>query len=170
MPLALSALADIATPDSRALFLGLKADKDVTIRTLANEGISRLSDATLLTMMSADRLTEKNARVQTAQAFGLLRLGRKEYLDELVRALEKLPTKDLAREYLLETQAVDRPALFASRPKSAVGRAELADVLGLMGDKAALPALQELEHDNDATVAKNAERAVRRITAAPRFD
>jgi HEAT repeat protein len=168
--LALAALADIGAPDSRALFLGLKADKDVAIRTFANEGISRLSDATLLTMMSADRLTEKNARVQTAQAFGLLRLGRKEYLDELVRALEKVPTKDLAREYLHETQPADRPALFASRPKSAYGRAEFADVLGLLGDQAALPALQELERDNDATVAKNAERAVRRITAAPRFD
>ncbi len=168
--LALSALADIAAPASRPIFLGTKADKDVTIRTYANEGLGRLSDASLLTLMSADRLTEKNGRVQTAQAFGLLRLGRKEYLDELVRALEKLPTKDLAREYLLETQTADRPALFASRPKSAFGRAELADVLGLMGDKAALPALQELERDNDATVARNAERAVRRITAAPRFD
>jgi HEAT repeat protein len=169
-PLALSALADIAAPATRPVFLGNKADKDVTIRTFANEGISRLSDASLLTMMSSDRLTEKNARVQTAQAFGLLRLGRKEYLDELVRALEKPQTKDLAREYLAETQPADRPALFAARPKSAVGRAELADVLGLMGDKAALPALQELERDNDATVAKNAERAVRRITSAPRFD
>jgi len=169
-PLALSALADIGSPDSRALFLGNKADKDVTIRTYANEGLARIADASLLTLMSADRLTEKNARVQTAQAFGLLRLGRKEYLDELVRALEKLPTKDLAREYLHETLPADRPALFASRPKSAFGRAEFADVLGLMGDKAALPALQELERDNDATVARNAERAVRRITAAPRFD
>ena len=88
-PLALSALADIGAPDSRAVFLGNKADKDVTIRTYANEGLARLADASLLTLMSADWLTEKNARVQTAQAFGLLRLGRKEYLDELVRALEK---------------------------------------------------------------------------------
>ena len=152
------------------MFLGNKADKDVTIRTYANEGLGRLADASLLTLMSADRLTEKNARVQTAQAFGLLRLGRKEYLDELVRALGKTTTKDLAREYLVETQAVDRPALFASRPKSALGRAEFADVLGLMGDQAALPTLQELERDSDATVARNAERAVRRITAAPRFD
>jgi HEAT repeat protein len=169
-PLALSALADIASPATRPLFLGNKADKDVNIRTFANEGLARLDDASLLTMLSADRLTEKNPRVQTAQAFALLRLGRKEYLDELVRALEKLPTKDLAREYLLETKAEDRPALFASRPKSAFGRAELADVLGLMHDRSALPALQELERDNDATVARNAERAVRRITAAPHFD
>jgi HEAT repeat protein len=166
----MSALADIALPSSRPIFLGTKMDKDVTIRTLSNEGLGRLADATLLTTMSADRLTEKNARVQTAQAFGLLRLGRKEYLDELVRALEKPGTKDLAREYLMETKAVDRPALFASRPKNALGRAEFADVLGLMGDKAALPTLQELEQDNDATVVRNAERAVRRISVAPKFD
>jgi HEAT repeat protein len=168
--LALSSLADIGAPASRPVFLGSKEDKNITIRTYANEGLARLADPTLLTLMSSDRLTEKNARVQTAQAFGLLRLGRKEYLDELVRALGKPATKDLASEYLIETQPADRPALFASRSKSAAVRAELADVLGIIGDKAALPALQELERDNDASVAKNAERAVRRITAAPRFD
>jgi HEAT repeat protein len=168
--LALAALAKIAAPASKPVFLGNKGDKDVVIRTYANEGMARLSDASLLTVMSADRLTEKNARVQTAQAFGLVRLGRKEYLDELVRSLGRMTTKDLAREYLVETMPADRPALFAARPKSALGRAELADVLGLIGDKDALPALQDLERDNDATVARNAERAVRRITAAPRFD
>jgi len=169
-PLALAALADIAAPESRAVFLGTKGDKDANIRTFANEGLARLNDPSLLTIMSSDRLTEKNARVQTAQAFGLLRLERKEYLDELIRALEKLSTKDLAREYLIETKAADRPALFAARPKNAFGRAELADVMGLMGDKSAIPALQELEHDSEPTVARNAERAIRRINAAPRFD
>lgn len=168
--LALSSLADIGASASRPVFLGSKEDKNITIRTYANEGLARLADPSLLTLMSSDRLTEKNGRVQTAQAFGLLRLGRKEYLDELVRALGKPATKDLAREYLIETQPADRPALFASHSKSAAVRAELADVLGMMRDQAALPALQELERDNDATVAKNAERAVRRITAAPRFD
>ena len=169
--LALSALADIADPASQPVFLGAKADKEVSIRLYANEGIARLADRSLGTVMSADRLIEKNARVQAAQAFGLLRIGREEYLEELVRALGKPATKDLAREYLLETQVTERPALFAMQPKSAAARAELADVLGLMGDRAALPALQELEHDVDSTVARNAERAVRRITAGtPRFD
>jgi HEAT repeat protein len=168
--LALSALANIAAPESRAVFLGNKSDKDVTVRTYAYEGMARLSDPSLLTVISADRLTEKNGRVQTAQAFGLIRLGRKEYMDELVRALGKFTTKDLAREYLIETQPADRPALFEARPQNAMARAELADVLGLIGDKGALPELQEMERDNDTTVARNAERAVRRITAAPRFD
>jgi HEAT repeat protein len=169
--LALSALADIGDPASQPVFLGSKADKDVGIRLYANEGLARLAERSLGTVMSADRLVEKNPRVQTAQAFGLLRIGRQEYLEELVRALGKPTTKDLAKEYLLETQVTERPALFAMHPKSAAARAELANVLGLMGDRAALPALQELEHDVDTTVARNAERAVRRIDAGTqRFD
>ena len=76
---------------------------------------------------------------------------------------ERRSTRDLAREYLLETRADDRRALFAPRPASSTARAELADVLGLMGDPDALPRLQELTHDADADVARAAERAARRI-------
>ena len=169
--LALSALADIADPASRAVFLGSKADKDVSIRLYANEGLARLADPSLGTVLSAERLVEKSARVQAAQAFGLLRIGREEYMEELVRALGSSTTRELAREYLLETQVTERPALFAMHPKSATVRAELADVFGLMGDRSALPALEELQHDTDSGVARNAERAVRRITAGtPHFD
>ena len=164
-PLALSALADIADRTSQPMFLGLKTDKDAIIRLYANEGLARLADKSLETVMSADRLVEKNVRVQTAQAFGLLRMGREEYLDELVRSLGRSMTKDLAREYLLETPSAVRPALFGASSKSAVVRAELADVLGLMKDESALPALQELKRDTHGEVARNAERAVRRITA-----
>jgi HEAT repeat protein len=168
--LTLSALADIADPASQPLFLGLKADKDANIRLYANEGLARLADPSLGTTMSADRLIEKNARVQTAQAFGLLRAGRAEYLDELVRALGRSTTRDLAREYLLELPPAERPALFATYSKNATVRAELADVFGLMQDRSALPVLQTLEHDTDSDVARNAERAVRRITAGASFE
>jgi HEAT repeat protein len=164
--LALSALADIADPSSRPVFLAAKGDKDVSVRLYANEGLARLGDSSLGTMMSAERLVERNARVQTAQAFGLLRMAREEYLDELVRALGSPATRELAREYLIETAPAQRPALFANHAKSATVRAELADVFGLMEDRSALPALEELERDSDSDVARNAERAVRRITAA----
>jgi HEAT repeat protein len=168
--LALSALADIAEPASQPVFLSLKADKDVSIRLYANEGLARLGDSSLGIGMSADRLVEKNPRVQTAQAFALLRIGRDEYLEELVRGLGKAATRDLAREYLLEIPAAQRPALFAASSKSATVRAELADVFGLMKDQAALPALQDLERDSNGDVARNAERAVRRIAASTHFD
>jgi len=160
---ALSALADIADPSSQAVFQNFKADKDDTIRLYANEGLARLGNSTMKTAMSGDRLTEKNSRVQTAQAFGLFRMGQVEYLDELVRGLGNVITRDLAKEYLLETQPAQRPALFAARPERASVRAELAEVYGLIGDRAALPALDELVGDSDSSVARAAKQAVRRI-------
>ena len=163
--LALSALADIADPVSQPLFIGLKADKGISIRLYANEGLARLADPSMGTVMSADRLIEKNLRVQTAQAFGLLRIGREEYLEELVRGLGRSATRDLAKEYLLEIPVAERPALFATTSKNAAVRAELAEIFGLMLDRSALPVLQELKRDSVSEVARNAERAVRRIAA-----
>jgi len=161
--LALGALADIADPASMPVFDRLKGDGNELLRLYANEGIARTTDPGQKTEISAARLIEKSPRVRTAQAFALSRIGEREYLDELVRALDGKATRDLAREYLLETKAEDRQALFAPRSVNAATRAELADVLGRMGDPHALPALQELQHDSDADVAKAAERATRRI-------
>jgi HEAT repeat protein len=164
--LAMSALADLADASSAPLFERFKADTHEKMRLFANEGIARIAEARMQTDISAARLVEKSARVRTAQAFALLRLGQAEYLDELVRALEHAATRDLAKEYLLETRPSDRTALFAPRPASAAARVELADVLGLMGDPHALPVLQELAHDADKDVARAAERAARRIAVA----
>jgi HEAT repeat protein len=164
--LALSALADLGDPKSVDLFGRLKADKNELIRLYANEGIARTADARMKTDIAAARLVEKNPRVRTAQAFALLRLGQAEYLDELVRGLEAWQTRDLAREYLLETAPADRHALFAPRPANSTARAELADVMGLIGDPEALPRLRELAQDSDKDVARAAERATRRIAVA----
>lgn len=164
--LALAALADIADPASAPLFARFRDDKDDLLRLYANEGIARTADATMKTQISAARLVEKNAWVRTAQAFALLRLGQSEYLDELIRGLDSWTTRDLAKEYLLETQGADRQALFAPRAASATARAGLADVLGLIGDPDALPRLQELSRDSDKDVAKAADRATKRIAVA----
>jgi HEAT repeat protein len=160
---ALAALADIADPSSAGLFERLKADKNEPMRLFANEGIARTAAADSKSAISAARLVEKSSRVRTAQAFALLRIGESEYLDELVRALDRPMTRDLAREYLLETPPANRHALFAPRDAGASARAELADILGRIGDPGALPRLQELANDSDGGVAKAAERAARRL-------
>jgi HEAT repeat protein len=160
---ALAALADIGDPTPIPMFERLKADKNESMRLYANEGIARTANAEQKSEISAARLIEKSAVVRTAQAFALLRIGESEFLDELIRALDKSSTRDLAKEYLLETKPVDRPALFTPRPANSVTRAELADVLGRIGDPNALPWLQELSHDSDGGVAKAAELATRRI-------
>ena len=120
----------------------------------------------MVTEISAARLVEKSARVRTAQAFALLRLGQREFLDELIRALDRPTTRDLAKEYLQEKPSAERPALFAPRTASSTARAELADVLGLIGDPAALPRLQEMALDSDKDVARAATRATRRLSTA----
>ena len=164
--IALSALADIGDPTSVPLFEQLKLDKTELMRLYANEGVARTADPSQKSTISAARLIEKSPMVRTAQAFALLRIGESEFLDELVRALEKSTTRDLAKEYLLETRPADREALFAPRSASPAARAELADVLGRIGDPNALPRLQEMAHDTDGDVAKAAERATRRLSMA----
>src|SRR5262249_16947373 len=156
-----AALADIADPATVPTFERLKGDKNEGLRLYANEGIARTANANQKSEISAARLVEKSPRVRAAQAFGLLRIGEPEYLDELVGALERSTTRELAKEYLIETRSADRQALFAPRTTSSAVRAELADVMGLMGDPMALPRLQEMSHDSDGDVARAAERATR---------
>jgi HEAT repeat protein len=163
--LSMAALADIAEPSSAALFEQFKADKDENIRLYANEGLSRIANPATKTPMSSARLTEKSSRVQAAQAFGLMKMGQTEFLEELVRALGSSSTRDLAKEYLQETPVQQRAALFAARPKDASARAQLAEIYGLMGDRAAMPALQDLAHDSDPGVAKAAERGIKWMNA-----
>ena len=130
------------------------------------EGIARTADPAAKTQISAARLVETNARVRMAQAFALLRLGQPEFLDELIRGLERRQTRDLAKEYLLETRGDDRRALFAPRSATPTARAELADVMGQMGDPEALPTLRDMARDADKDVARAAARATRRIELA----
>jgi HEAT repeat protein len=162
--LALGALADIADASSVETFDRLKIDENEMLRVFANEGIARTVDPNQKTELVSARLAEKSARVRAAQAFALVRIGEAEYLDELVRALDSRTTRDLAREYLVETPAANRPMLFAPRTASATVRAELADVFGLIGDPQSLPRLQELAQDANADVARAAERAIRRLS------
>jgi HEAT repeat protein len=102
---ALSALADIADRSSLALFDQLKADPNALMRVYANEGIARTADASAKDGVSGARLVEKDARVRIAQAYALYRFGQNEYLEELTRGLKHAATRDLAREYLLETRS-----------------------------------------------------------------
>ena len=161
--LALAALADIADPASVALFDRHKADKNEAMRLYANEGVARTAEPGQKTAISAARLIEKSPRVRAAQAFALLRIGEGEYMDELIRALEQPPTRELAKEYLLETKPADRAALFAPRPVRSGARADLADLFGRIGDPEALPRLQELARDTDGDVKRAAEKAARRL-------
>jgi HEAT repeat protein len=162
----LDALAFIADPSSKELFFKEQSNLDETLRLRAFEGLARIGDPSMVTDLSRSHLSEKDARIQTAQSFALYRMGRKEYLDVLVAALSSRKTRDGARQYLVEFRPAELPELYAQIRNKDVGvRAGLAEVFGLIGDAGAIVPLQELAKDKRGEIASIANQGLRRLNA-----
>jgi HEAT repeat protein len=162
----LDALAFIADPSSKGLFINERSSPDSTIRLRAFEGLARIGDPGIVTEISRERLNEKDAKVQTAQAYALYRTGRREYLDALVKALTSRKTNNEARQYLVEFKPEELQELIAQTKNNDPSvREALAEILGLIGDSSAIPALQELSKDRRGQVSSLANQAMRRINA-----
>ncbi len=162
----LEALALIADPSSKELFIKEKQNPEDGLRFRAVEGLARIGDPSMATEISRDRLHEKDPKIQTAQAFALYRMGRKEFLDDVVNSLGNRRTHNEARQYLVELRPEELPDLLAqTRAQDVDVRESLAEVLGLIGDSRAIPALQELSKDRRGQVSALANQAQRRILA-----
>ena len=75
-------------------------------------------------------------------------------------------THNDAKQYLVELRPEELPDLLAQiRNQDVDVRESLAEVLGLMGDNRAIPALQELSKDRRGQVSALATQAQRRILA-----
>jgi len=164
--LVLDALAFIGDPASKALFAKEKQNLEDLLRLHAVEGLARIGDPSLATEISRDRLREKDSRMQAAQAYALYRMGRKEYLDEVVKAIGSRRTNNEARQYLVELKPDELPDLYAQTKNKEVSvREGLAEVIGLIGDSKAVAPLQELSQDRRGQIAATANHAIRRINA-----
>jgi HEAT repeat protein len=162
----LDALAFIADPASKQLFLKEMGNANATIRLHALEGLARIADASMVSDISRARLTEKDPKILTAEAYALYRMGRKEYLQEIVKALGNGKTNYEARQYLVEFSREELPALYAESKSNEVAvREGLAEVYGLIGDASAIPVLQELSNDHRGRIAALANEAIRSINA-----
>ena len=162
----MEAIALIADPSSKELFTRQRAHEDAAVRVHAYAGLARVGDAALTTAVSQERLSETDAQVQTAQAFALYRFGRKEYLEEVVKALGSRRTSTRAREYLLELRQDEVADLGALTRLEDVGlRESIAEILGLIGDDRVKPVLQELSRDPRGQVGALSTQALERIAA-----
>jgi HEAT repeat protein len=162
----LDALAFIADPTTQPLFLKEKQNPEDALRLHAVEGLARLADPSLAAEISRDWLHEKVAKIKTAQTYALYRMGRKEFLDELVNRLGSRKTNTEARMYLLELKPGDMTEFYAqAKNRDANVREALAEILGLRGDERAIPVLQELAKDQRGQIAAFAAQAIRRINA-----
>jgi HEAT repeat protein len=162
----LDALAFIADPSSKELFVKEQKNPDEVLRLHAIEGLARLGDASLVTDISRDRLREKDPKVQAAQAYALYRMGRKEYLEELVSGLANRKSHDEAKQYLVELKPEELPELYAQvKNKDVAVRESLAEIFGLIGDSRAVPVLQELAKDHRGQIVQHVNQALRRLNA-----
>jgi len=160
----LGALSFIGDPSSKDLFVREKNNTDLTLALHANEGLARIADPDTLVEISRDRQQQKDARILTAQAWALYRLGRKEFLTSVVDALGSRRTNDEAKQYLLESRPSEVPDLFAFTTHSDPNvREALAEIFGLLGDTRAVPSLRELTRDQSGQVAALASQALQRV-------
>lgn len=164
--LVLDALAFMGDPESKDLFLKEKQSLDEVLRLHAVEGLARIGDPATATDLSRDRLREKDAKLKTAQAYALYKMGRKEYLSEVVKALSSRKSKDEAKQYLVELKPEELPDLFAETKINDVGaRESMAEIFGTIGDKRAIASLQELSQDSRGNITALANQAIRSINA-----
>ncbi len=162
---ALDALAQIAAPASVPLFTARLPDKDPFLRRAAAEGLGRAGDAASVEALERIVTTDDSAMVRIASAFALEKLGRN-YAARLVDLMAAAKVQAQGQEYVIELGAPMAATILPrlQEPDPDV-REALIDVLGVIGDASALPALQAATKDGDDSVAAAARRAVARLQA-----
>jgi HEAT repeat protein len=162
---AFDALARIAHPSSAALLSAQLTGKNAALKEIAIEGLGRLGDRRKAADVETALEGERNDGVLLAGRFALIYLDDLP-IDPLTEALAQPRRRDRARQYLVDI-APGRSAAFnrhAQDPDARL-RADVADILGLGGDEAAMTIVEPMTNDRDPQVARAAERAVARLRA-----
>jgi HEAT repeat protein len=159
----LDALARIGHPSSVPLFTAALTGKDSAFKAIAIEGLARTRDATNLAAIEAALAGERGDSVLLAGTFAAVLLSHAP-IDPLIEALLQPRVHDRVREYLIEI-APGHVSAFARQLQDpdARLRGQVVDILGLSGDRAALPLVEPLMNDQNPVVALAAERAVARL-------
>ena len=159
----LDALARIGHASSAPLFSAALTGKNGALKGTAVEGLARIGDKGQLAAIQAALAAERNEGVLLTGSFAAVLLGH-ESIDRIVNALQRPKVRDQARQYLVEIAPGRTAALspWAQDPAAHV-RADVADILGLAGDPAALSILEPMTKDRDPQVMLAAERAVVRL-------
>jgi HEAT repeat protein len=160
----LDALARIAAPASIPVFRERISDKDPFIRRAAIEGLGRTKDAESIDALEKLANADESPMVRLATVFALHTLGRPNYAGRIVDMMASPKVLLQGQEYLVEIGAPLTPTLLPrlQDPDPDV-REAIADVLGVVGDQAAVNALEAATKDRDGSVAAAAKRALARL-------
>jgi HEAT repeat protein len=158
--LALEALALIGDPAAEDIFLANLRSGKTERRRFGYEGVARLGDEQYVERVSRDRLRERKEEVKLAQAFGLYKLGRREFVEAIVQELETRRRRQ-AYDYLLEVEPEDLyPYLTQSGLPS---RKWIVEVLGQIGTEGTISKLEPLLKSTDAGMVNATTLAIERI-------
>jgi len=164
---ALEALARIAHSSSRPVFAARLQNRDPRQRRAAVEGLARIGDKeTVSTFVFAVNQDDADI-VRAAMTYALHRHG---YANYIARMLDFTYYAGPARQvqgYIIELGPAVVPELAPRLKDPDPGvRARLAEVLGAVGDPAAVALLEPMKQDSQREVAAAATHAIERIKMA----
>lgn len=160
---ALDALARIADPSSVPLFKSQLSSKDPFLSRAAADGLGRTGDRTELSTLQERAGNDPSEMVRAAMAFALQKIGH-HYVPRLVEFMTSARLAPQIAEYLIELGPQVVPELLPHLQDSNTAiRANVAQVLGVLGGPAATAALHSLADDRDRVVSQAATRAIERL-------
>ncbi len=173
---ALGALAMIAAPSSRSIFIENLEEKDEAFRGSAAEGIGRLGNQGDVPMMREKFDAETKRAPRLSLAFALVKLGNNAIdpfspLSLLVNETNKSAYRKVATAYLTELarDADIRTPLFRFMESGTSDeKIALSQVMARSGEADSIPYLERLSQDRDAEVGKQALRSLQVVRARVR--
>jgi len=170
---ALEALAMIADPADRTIFLNNLKDKDDGVRAAAAEGIGRVRNPADRPAIEQAFNGEHGMSPRLSAAFALVELGQLDTarfgpLRYLVNALNQRSWRGVAIAFVIELarDAQIRQSIYIMLAESTKDeKQEIAMVLARSGDRDSVPVLEGLSRDPDPDVAAEGIRSLRTLKA-----
>jgi HEAT repeat protein len=158
---ALQALSRIADPSTEPIMRKYLDSKDKVLRQYAIEGIGRMGATNYIERFERDFQREDTRQIKLALSFSLFSLGRKAYLDTLVRSIDDRLYKNQVQEYFMELGEKAVPDLAAYlKPADSSFRIKVIRQLADMQQPAAIGYLEPYAKDADLKVAQAATDAI----------
>lgn len=165
---ALIAIAKMAEPADRELFVKSLGDRDKSLRAAAAEGLGRAGQEGDRELLEKAFTAERSQSPRLSMAFALIHLGEPKYLPYLLDALNSTFYRGEARPFLVELAR--RPDVLARlyaplKTGSNDQKKNLCQVLASSGAAESVPHLEELTRDPNIEVAREAIQAARTLKA-----
>jgi HEAT repeat protein len=172
---ALTALAQMPTPETHGVYLSYLDNKDDGLRAAAAEGLARSKNPADRVALETAFSMERKGGPRLAIAFGVVSLGKLDVgeldpLRYLVNTLNNSGYRGVAKAYLIELarDPAVRAALYPALRETNATKEEklgLAQVFAQSGDRDSVPVLEHLSQDGSNEVSQEALRALKNLRA-----